>query len=434
MVLTIVLSAIIIFSLFLTFAFNKAISIIFSSYWRTVIVSLFVLIYSIIVMWVPGIYQFINNQTSDVWIRSNNYSGALLLQLPCLMCIVLPLTLIFDKSKNIAKAIAPFMIVYCLMNYFIRFLGYDSIIIDVNQTTWYEYVFFGEKSDRMFFLSNFFVLFLSCFTYISAKTYTKYSFCGGLLILAIVMVYYLLVKSLAGVNACISGLGAADWIQIGSYLAMYKPISNIFGSISTIGYVWVFNIWFLIYLFFTFILVILKNFLTVNPIKISLVNEPWYKKSTFLKGFLSPFDAAINNLINTIIPYGYFYPEKLKKLKLKNFKYYYNKFIALSSIEQYERTIDDLEYQLSNRKFSNNSLIVRQKIKVDKAKEIKKMQEFKLEELQREIDEELKQVDCKKALRENKKMERKLKKEAKKNNVVIEKNKTYNDVAESGAL
>lgn len=382
-------------------------------------------------MWVPSINQFIHSNTSDLWLRSNNYSGLLLLQLPNLMCILIPLMLIFDKTKNVAKTVAPFMIVYCIMNYFIRFIGFDSIIIDQNQTTWYEYIFFGESSDRMFFLSNFFVLFLSSFVYISSKTYTKYSFFGGLMILLLILTYYLLVKSLVGIHACISGLAAGDWIQIDSYLAMYKPISEIFGPIKNIGYVWVFNIWFIIYLFITFILIMLKNFLTVNPIKISSVNEPWYRNSTFLKGFLSPFDAALNNLINTIIPYGYFYPYKLQKIKLKNFKHYYNNFIALSSIEAYERYMDSLEYQLNNKKNGGNSLILRQKIRVDNAGKIKKIQDSRLEELEREIEEELKQFDYKKTMRKNKKMERILEKEAKRNNIVIEKN---DEKVESGVL
>ena len=414
--------------LFLTFAFNKQVSVFFSKYWRTAIISLFILIYSIIVMWMPGINDLINKEyPDDLWMRSNRYSGAFLLQLPSLMCILMPILLLLDKTKTVAKVIAPFMIVYCFMNLIIRFFGFSEIIIDPNSTTWYEYIFLGEDSERMFFLSNFFILFLSCFVYISSKTFSKYSFFGGLLVIGIILMYYLIIKSVYGITACISGLAYGDWEQIDSHQAMYKPIANIFGSLNSIGFAWTFNIWFGIYLLFTFILVVLKNFLTVNPIKITLVHEAWYQKSTFLRSFLAPFDAALNNLINSIIPYGYFYPEKLIKLKLKNFKYYYNNFIALSSIQTYEKCIEDLEYSFSNHIKNKNTLLSKQKHKIDKAEDIKRIQAMKLEELEREIDEELKQIDHKKTMKRNKAMQKKLNKEAKKNNIKIEEVQTSED-------
>ncbi len=430
MLLTIILSSITIICLFLTFVFNKQVSIFFSKYWRTSLVAIFILVYSVIVMWMPNINEFINqkNSINQPWLRSNAYSGAFLLQLPTLMCIVMPISLLIDKSKTITKSMAPFMIVYCFMNLFIRFIGFNSIIIDQNSTTWYEYVFLGEESERMFFLSNFFILFLSSFVYISSKTFSKYSFFGGILIIGLVLLYYLTIKSVFGINACISGLAYGDWEQIGSYQAMFKPIANIFGNVQDIGFAWMFNIWFAIYLVMTFVLVLLKNFLTINPIKISLVNEPWYRKSTFLKSFLSPFDAALNNLISSIIPYGYFYPKKILKLKLKNFRYYYNNFIALSTIDKYEKCIEDLEYNFSNQIRNKNTLLRKQKHKIDKAEDIKKLQAMKLEELEREIDEELKQINHKKILKRNKELQRKLSKEAKKNHIVIENNDEVTNV------
>lgn len=59
-------------------------------------------------------------------------------------------------------------------------------------------------------------------------------------------------------------------------------------------------------------------------------------------------DAALNNLFNTILPYGYFFPKQLKKLKLMNFRTHYNGFLADGNIIEYEKYMNNLEYSLSN--------------------------------------------------------------------------------------
>lgn len=426
MSLIVILAVIVFASLILVFVGNKPISIFFSSYWRTLVIAVPILIYSIIVMWAPGINDFIHTEPNTEWSRSNLYSGAFLLQLPCLMCILLPILLIIDKTKNVSKVLAPFLIVYTLINFCTRFFGFSSLLLNDN-TPWYEYVFLGEPDDKMFFLSNFFTLLLSCFVLISSKTFTKYSFFGGLFLYGLILLYYLLMKYLLNINSSISGLGFNDWIQNNNNgvinFAMFLPLSNVFGSINDLGFVSTFNIWLFILIFFSWIIIFLKNFLTINPIKISKVQEPWYKKSTFLNGFLSPFDAALNNLLNIVIPYGYFYPETLKKLKLKNFKRYYNNFISLSTIDKYEKYMDSLEYQLNNRNEKVSTLLSVQKNRVDKYNEMKSTPSIssRLDELEKEIENELKNFDYKKDMRKNKKMQKQLEREARKNNILIMK-------------
>ncbi len=438
MILKVVLMVLILVFIGLIFIFNEKISRFFSSYIWTLTIAIPVLLYAVICMWAPAIYDYVNDITqhpNDEWEQSYRVASAFLLQLPNLMCIVFPLCLICDKTKCFAKSLAPFIIVYSFFALLIRFVGFNSIIVNPNTTTWYEYVFVGEPNDRFFFMGNFLMLILPLMIFVSGKTYTKYSVFGGLCLYGIIVSYILIIVNVKQVECCASGLTPGDWREINSHIAQFRPLGNL---LPIENYVWEMNVWLLLYMMINLILIFLKNYLTINPCKMTFVYQPWYQNNTFLRSFLAPMDAAINNLINTVMPYGYFFPKQLKRLKLKNFRAYYNGFLADGDIMQYENYMASLEYSLSNDvnkdlDTGRGGLVVRSNKKHDKDK-IKDAQEEKLRELEAAIEQQYNEVDYDEAIKKNKKMEKKLRKEAKKNHMEVVDMETTNNEAEAGAM
>ncbi len=407
-------------TILVVFLLNKQISSFFATYWKSCIFSCVILVYVIVFMLVPGIDGWIKYQQDkhgNNWDRSYAISSAFLLQLPCLMSLILPIFLIVDKSRTFAKSVSPFILVYSFMSLLIRFVGYQSI--NLENTNWYMYIFVGEKNDRFFFMSNYLCLLISLMVLISSRTFTKYSFLGSLFFYISVFTYYLIVVNLKSVVACASGLVKGDWEEIDNSLAMFLPLTGLF---KLNDFIWMFNIWLLIYSIVTFILMFLKNFLTINPVKFTFVYKPWYEKYTFLRGFLAPFDAAINNLLDQMLPYGYFFPEPLKKLKLKNFRAYYNGFSVAADMQAYEEHMDQLEHLLTNETNHEVKTIKGGSLKVRKNSNRHKKesdQERRLKELEAAIEQQYNEVDYDEAIRKNKKLEKELRKKAKENNVDI---------------
>ena len=244
---------------------------------------------------------------------------------------------------------------------------------------------------------------------------------GSIFFYIAVFTYYLIVVNLKNVVACASGLVKGDWEEIfGHNLAMFLPLTGLF---KIDDFIWMFNIWLCIYTLIAFIIMFLKNFLTINPIKFTFVYKPWYQKSTFLRGFLAPFDAAVNNLLDRMLPYGYFFPEPLKKLKLKNFRAYYNGFSVTADMQAYEEHMNQLEHLMQNETNHQIQSARGGSLKVKKSsnrynKETE--QERRLKELEAAIEQQYNEVDYDEAIKKNKKLEKELRKKAKENHVSIE--------------
>lgn len=398
---------IIIISLFVvmvsgTFMSYKIMNKIFKSHFRIICLTLPILIYAIGAMWIPNIIDYSNlinnnlssNVTTD-WSRSNFISGAFLLSVQNLLVILLPLVLIFDKTKNIAKTMVPFALVYCIFSVTIRYLGFE---IKDNEIPWYQYIFIGENTDRFFFLSNFFVIFMSIVVYNTSKTFTKWSVLGSISIFLSIIFYYLIIINIKNVTNTASGLTPGDWFasNIGSsFLSFLGPLY----SIIPLSFFEVFNIWLFIILFLSAFLIFAKNVLTLSPTKISYFLEPWFYRNRILLPLLGPINALLNNLFNTLFPYGYFFPKPLKELKLKNFKFYYNHLSVTTDEFNLNDAINSLEIKLENsinKKESKTENKKNKKRGVSQS-ELRKKEKQELKELNKLIDNESKKMDFKKS-------------------------------------
>ncbi len=299
-----------------------------------------------------------NSQTDlGIWkaiIKARLY----LLYLPDLLLLLMSVALIFDRTKNFAKVVAPYGIffgfLYLVCSSFSNTqFGYiDSL---VTNNAWYEYVFECDGILRMAPVGFIYLVLISLWSMISCKEYSRWSILACILIGIPLLLYpyemQLLPEFDVGAN-CMTpiafvGLNKptgdfADWVD-------HKYFPNYFSVFGSLGFVkptsaydpntmtgmeWVnldngknvTSIGKVIYLALpiggvclTLILsIVMKNLFTRDIRRVNYIYKPWYYNSRLFRAVCSSVDAKINDWLVQHFDSPYLYGFLKKDMKKIN--------------------------------------------------------------------------------------------------------------------
>lgn len=107
-------------------------------------------------------------KNEDYYDFSYSFSRAFLLDLCPMIGLVLPIFLIVDKSKNMAKILCPFSII----GSFITIFFVVSVNKDINANFW-KYIFIGTYLNVLIFFSHYINLLFAVFVLLNSKQFTK---------------------------------------------------------------------------------------------------------------------------------------------------------------------------------------------------------------------------------------------------------------------
>lgn len=270
-------------------------------YYYLAFISLFIIVYFLIFRYIPDLQYLIKKHIYDLknintYQYSFYFSKALLLDMCPLLTFLIPFTLILDKSKNIAKCLAPVGLIGAVITLFGGvILDQDDTIKNLEWKDFYKYLFLGiandESSNRIYFLMHLFLLCISLLTLLNAKQYTKWSIIGTIIFFIGYLIYAIVLIKTLSITNNVSGLVKEDWYGI--YYNQYGAVYN-FLPISFPGIV---IFWYFIVAIVNLIICYIKNLLTTDLFKLSRCNNPFYSKlstSHFIYQWLSKIDHTLN--------------------------------------------------------------------------------------------------------------------------------------------
>lgn len=268
---------------------NKTVYLIFHSYYYWLVWGIIFLVYFILARWVIKINEWINtlnlnldlSKGNELYIHSTSYSNAFLLDLCPAVAFLLPLTLIIDKTRTIAKCIAPYAIIGSVITIYSTTLTY-SPVGDV-----WEYIFLGEAPNEMFFMMHFNSLVLAIGVMLTTKQYTKYSVFGSMAFIAMYISYVAIFVNHKSVLYNTTGLSNFDWkddvyFNFSEYGLVYKFFP--------IGFPWIQITSYSIAVGFQFLFQFIKNVTTKDVNKMTDLNNMWYSKIKIISPYLSKLD------------------------------------------------------------------------------------------------------------------------------------------------
>lgn len=268
---------------------NKRIYLIFHSYYYWLVWGIVFLVYFILARWVIKINDWINtlslnldlSKPNDIYIHSTSYSNAFLLDLCPAVAFLLPLTLIIDKTRTIAKCIAPYAIIGSVITIYSTTLTYSPI-----GNVW-EYIFLGDAPNEMFFMMHFNSLVLAIGVMLTTKQYTKYSVFGSMAFIAMYISYVAIFVNHKSVLYNTTGLSNFDWKDdVYFNFSEYGLVYNFF----PIGFPWIQIVSYSIAVGFQFLFQFIKNVTTTDVNKITDLNNMWYSKIKIIAPYLSKLD------------------------------------------------------------------------------------------------------------------------------------------------
>lgn len=149
---------------------------------------------------------------------SITYSKALLLDLCPFIALMLPLSLIMSKKRNIAKIISPFAIFGGLITLF------GGVLFDDNAKLNAEYIFFGYENNELYFIMHAYLLISGVMVLVTCEN-KKFIYILWSHIFALLFFLYILTLSkLLNVNWNVTGIVQNDWLPGGQY----NLVSDIF--------------------------------------------------------------------------------------------------------------------------------------------------------------------------------------------------------------
>ena len=212
------------------FAFHKFTKRLYSKYWFYLVVSIFYLTYFIIFRYSINIKEFINFNIDDYsfnvkeYARSFTFSKVFLLDLCPMMSILLPLSLIFDKTRNVAKVFSLFGLLGGLVTIFSNLIFVKEINVNI-----FQFIFIGESPNYLFFFSHYFIALLSLIVLSNSKKFTKWSVLGTILFLFLFISYILIVSNSLSIKCNTTGLTEGDWYNpYPSYIYWYSQYNILY--------------------------------------------------------------------------------------------------------------------------------------------------------------------------------------------------------------
>ncbi|MGL4343102.1 MAG: DUF5378 family protein [Metamycoplasmataceae bacterium] len=242
---------------------NKYIKKITNNYYFYGIISIFFLTYFLAFRWLNDLSLFIEGQRYSISI-----SKVFLLDMCPFLGVFIPLSLIFDKTKNVAKVVAPFGVVGAGITIFGQISTETLMNNQGNANNWVEYLFFN----KLYFFMHFYILILSILILLNSKTFTIKSVIMSHMYAVLYFTYIIIFIYGWGVDTNATGLVAKDWIP---GIGQYGVVSTLFNLSFPVAPI----VCFILVWLWICIMMFIKNLLTFDKENIA-------KKEIYVKWIL----------------------------------------------------------------------------------------------------------------------------------------------------
>lgn len=239
-----------------------------------------------------------NLKSFDLYTYSFRWSKILLLDLCPFAFAVLNLSLVFDKTRNFAKIVAPYSILGGLVT---MVSSIPKETLDSNVSL-FEYIFVGQDVNKMFFIMHYWAIILGILVLLNSRTYTRWSILSCALFFLYFLAYVLICISALGITNNATGLAEGDWYNylnqyfwFSQYQALYKFVP--------LPYQAEIALWYTVSGLIIIFQICLKNTLTKNSYLISKNYLPWYIGNKFFFNLFVNIDFYINKKIRKIKSY-----------------------------------------------------------------------------------------------------------------------------------
>ncbi len=184
----------------------------FKSYWFYAIIAIFTLTYFLILRWwdsfdrLKEIIDIPNYKILNPYNYSFKWSKVLLLDLCPFVSVALPLSLIFDPTRNSSKVISLFALLGGLFTIFGSMIFINEIHVSL-----LTFLFIGESPNTIMFGSHYLMVVLSLFVLVHSKKFTVNSMLGVVLFAFFFILYVLIMTRTLGIECNATGLVGGDW-------------------------------------------------------------------------------------------------------------------------------------------------------------------------------------------------------------------------------
>lgn len=287
---------------------NKIYSTITNSYYFWMVIGILFLVYFISARYVWNMIDYFNideainrvdptlGNNNETWRKSYFISRVFLLDLCPFLTLAISLFLIVDKTRMFAKSISIFGLIGGTLAILFG-VGFDMLSPNSNI---FKYIFLGDGENRMYFMIHYLLIVICLLLLLNTKTFTKYSFFGGLSIIAIFLIYASIVAKVLNITNNVSGAVKGDYYPLTGNPETFKPLYGFIPNVLKIED----NFELCITIFYSFVICIyslgclMKNLLTFDQKNRMQNNLPWYHDINGLNRYLYQFDSLIdfNNL------------------------------------------------------------------------------------------------------------------------------------------
>lgn len=267
-----------------------------NSYFFWAFFSILFLIYFFLLRWYSDFttlysYNLEDLKKQDLYTYSFLVSKTWLLDLCPMVFVTLPFSLIIDKTRNIAKVIAPFSMIGGFLTIISSFWN-ETLDPGVN---FMQYIFYGQGVNKIFFSTHYLSLMLGICVLLNSKTFTKWSVLGNLVFISCFIGYIAIFMKTMGVMTNTTGLSKYDWVKYENtdfWYSQYSILYNFF----YIEYPYCVVVFYSFVMIFVFLIMTAKNLLTKDEEYISKRIGRWYRNISFLYYKLMPLEVKLEVL------------------------------------------------------------------------------------------------------------------------------------------
>ncbi len=255
---------------------NKYIKVVTSSYYFYLIVSIGLIIYFVAGRWGNNIYSYNHTDLESlkkvsVYSYSVAVSKAFLLDMCPFMAFFIPVSLIFDKSRSIAKVLALLGLTGGLVTIF---GGMGSA--ELEGVAWYTFVFLGQGINKLYFIMHYWMVIMSVLVILNSRTYTRWSWAGIHAVTIAFFAYVYIIVISFGITNNATGIVKGDWY--GEY-AQYASLANILN----IPFPWIPVVCYMIVYICVMFLMYIKTHFTKDEKLFAGNYDPWYKNNMYYR-------------------------------------------------------------------------------------------------------------------------------------------------------
>ncbi len=270
---------------------SKFLYIFFHSYYYWLIIGAVSFLYFFLARYNQNIIDFFNKKdlldSGDIYYKSTTYSKAFLLDLCPAVAFLLPLSLMIDPTRSIAKIMSPYAIIGSIITIYSTTLSTTP-----NGNVW-NYIFLGEAPNEMFFMMHFNSLVIAIGVMLTSKNYTRYSFLFNFVFICLYIGYVKAFVDLKGVLYNTTGVSKFDW-----YDDVYHNFSEygIVYQLFPIGFPLIQIIAYIIAVLISFSLMGIKNWTNKDPEKEMYLDKFWYQKIKYIRKPFYIYDLKLDIL------------------------------------------------------------------------------------------------------------------------------------------